>query len=113
MAYMLITQVRNMCNVLEEQGGLVHVDQAQGSQRLTSELLPHIESRRGVQSKAIRPATPLKKSGDRSRRRDRSNRGIASDAGSQASGSPLPRLAGAAAPCRLEDVELWEGPSSS
>lgn len=98
-----------MCNVLEEQGGLVQVDLAKGVQRQTSELLPRIETRGAkVKAKAVRPATPLKKLGERSRRRDASSAANAgSNAGSEASGS-LP-LVGAAAPSpgRLYDVELW------
>ena len=94
-AHVLVGQVRNMCNVLEEQGGLVQVDLAKGGQRQTSELLPRIETR-GAKVKAVRPATPLKKLGERSRRRDASS---SANAGSDAEASGSLPLLGAAAAC--------------
>jgi hypothetical protein len=63
-----------MSNVLEELGGCVEVDKAAGAQRPTSELLPRVEGSRAPkrpsdQKAAQRPTTPMKKSGDHSRRR--------------------------------------------
>jgi len=85
--------VRNMCNVLEEESGRVQVDIPIGAHRATSEVLPRIEVSRSRNARPTRPATPLKKSGERGTRRR-------SDASSDApmspgviSGSSLPPIA--------------------
>lgn len=58
-----------MENMLKEQEhqGRVEVDKT-GAQRLTSELLPRIAVSRTPKAKPPRPATPVKKSGERRRR---------------------------------------------
>lgn len=79
-----------MCNVLEELDGRVEVDQRGGAARSTSELLPRIDVSRGPKAKPPRPATPLKKPGDRSRRRGGSSGGDTPTSGR--SNNSLPQI---------------------
>ena len=77
-----------MENMLKEQEhqGRVEVDKT-SAQRLTSELLPRIAVSRTPKAKPPRPATPVKKSGERLRRRIAAT--SASGSGSSANGGSM------------------------